>query len=675
MPAGAAVTSFLFDGPAREPTAKLLPHAEARETYDAIVRKLRDPALLEFAGYNLIRSSVFPVPAGGRQKIRLTYDHILPMVQGRVDYLLPRSESLDVAAPWDVEVDIRSKSPISTTYSPSHEVTTKRHGPHHVSVRIHDRAVRDPGPFRLSVLLQRKAVSATLFTYPDPKIGGGYFLLLAGLPAHAPERKLSLKREVTIVIDRSGSMAGEKLDQVRAAALQTIEGLADGEAFNIIDYATTVSAMSAAPVIKSAETTKRARAYLASLRPLGGTNIHDALVEALRQPRTAKTLPLVLFLTDGLPTIGQVSEVAIRDVVAKGNPHKRRVFAFGVGHDVNAPLLDRIAELSRAKPTYVHPHEDVELKVASVVDQLYGPVLSSAMLETVDAAGQVVTDVVREPIPAQIPDLFGDDQLVLLGQYRGDGKIHFRLRGDYLGESRSFQMSFDLAKATTRNSFVPRLWASRRIAFLIDQIRQAGGSMPGRTARRAGTSVLNAPKYKELVDEILRLSTEFGILSEYTAFLATEGTDLSDWEKLNRLAALQLDSKVVQTRWGASAVARAQNVENSKKQKALNRFNRYFDGKQNTKVISGVQQVNDRALYCRGMTWIDGRIVAAKISVKADIVVRYGTPEFEALLKRLIREGRQSLLAVTGDVVCRLDGKNVRIHYEWNKEKSKQGKK
>ena len=672
VPAGAAITNFLFDGPAREPTAKLLPRDEARATYDAIVRKLRDPALLEFAGYNLIRSSVFPVPAGGKQKIRLTYDHILPMVNGRIDYLLPRSESLDVAAPWDVHVDISSKAPISTTYSPSHEVTTKRRGPHQVSVRIRDDAKRDPGPFRLSVLLQRKAVSATLFTYPDPKIGGGYFLLLAGLPAHKPERTRQLKREVTIVIDRSGSMAGEKLDQVRAAALQTIEGLADGEAFNIIDYATTVASMSPKPVIKSAETTKKARAYLASLRPLGGTNIHDALVEALRQPRVEKMLPLVLFLTDGLPTIGKVSEVAIREVVAKGNPHKRRVFAFGVGHDVNAPLLDRISEMTLAKPTYVHPREDVELKVASVVHRLYGPVLSSAALETVDGNGTVVTDVMREPIPAQLPDLFQDDQLVLLGQYRGDGTIRFRLKGDYLGESKSFFMTFDLGKATTRNAFVPRLWASRRIAFLIDQIRQAGGSLPGRSARRSGGAPLNNPKFKELVDEILRLSTEFGILSEYTAFLATEGTDLSDWEKLNRLAALQLDSKVVQTRWGASAVARAQNVESSKKQKALNRYNRYLDAEQKVKVIRGVQQVNDRALYCRGKTWVDGSIVAGKLSLKADVVVRYGTPEFEQLLKRLVAEGRQSLLAVSGDVLCRLDGKNVHIQYEWS---TKQGKK
>ena len=175
-----------------------------------------------------------------------------------------------------------------------------------------------------------------------------------------------MQREVTLVIDRSGSMAGPKMDQVRAAALQVIEGLADGESFNIIDYATTVERFATKPVVKNRETVLKARRYLANLRPTGGTNIHDALVEALGQPATKGALPIVLFLTDGLPTIGNTSEVAIRTVVQKGNPHKRRLFTFGVGADVNVPLLDRVAETTRATATYVLPKEDVEVKVGRV---------------------------------------------------------------------------------------------------------------------------------------------------------------------------------------------------------------------------------------------------------------------------------------------------------------------
>ncbi|MHC5044369.1 MAG: VIT and vWA domain-containing protein [Planctomycetota bacterium] len=533
VPDGAAVHSFTFAGAAAEPTARLLPKAEARRIYDDIVRRTRDPALLEFAGLGVVRTSVFPVPPGGTQKVRLTYHHLLPASGPRVEYVLPRSEALDVRVPWEVAVDLKTKAPVATVYSPSHDVRITRHDPRHLTIRVHD---REPGSFRLAYLRDGKEMSASLFAYPDPKIGGGYFLLLAGVPARLPEPAARVKREVTLVLDRSGSMAGPKLDQVRAAALQVVEGLADGEAFNLIDYGNDVALFAPRPVFKSAETTARARKYLAQLRPRGGTNIHDALVEALRQETREKTLPLVLFLTDGLPTIGRTSETAIREAVAKGNPFHRRIFTFGVGHDVNAPLLDRIAEMTRATNTYVLPDEDVEVKVADVFQRLYGPVLADTRVETLDSSGQVVTDVVREPIPAVLPDLFEGDQLVLLGQYRGAGPLRFRLAGHYLGRPRTFAFDFDLKAATTRNAFVPRLWASRRIAFLIDQIRQAAG-VEGDLATVDEALVKN-PRYRELVDEILRLSTEFGILTEYTSFLATEGTDLSDWDKLNMICGM-----------------------------------------------------------------------------------------------------------------------------------------
>ncbi|MDF1837082.1 MAG: VIT domain-containing protein, partial [Planctomycetota bacterium] len=92
VPEGAVVGKFLFDGPAPEPTARLLPAATASSTYNDIVSRLKDPALLEFSGYNLIRSSVFPVPAGGKQHLRLSYENILTVDGDRVDYVLPRSE-------------------------------------------------------------------------------------------------------------------------------------------------------------------------------------------------------------------------------------------------------------------------------------------------------------------------------------------------------------------------------------------------------------------------------------------------------------------------------------------------------------------------------------------------------------------------------------------------------
>ena len=124
-------------------------------------------------------------------------------------------------------------------------------------------------------------------------------------------------REVTLVIDRSGSMAGPKMDQARTAALQVVEGLSPADAFNVIDYSTTVAMFAPKPVAATREQQRAARLYLEEMRPGGGTNLYDALNEALRQPHDAQRLPIVLFLTDGIPTVRTTSESAIRELVER----------------------------------------------------------------------------------------------------------------------------------------------------------------------------------------------------------------------------------------------------------------------------------------------------------------------------------------------------------------------
>ena len=658
VPAGAAVSGFAFNGTSSEPTARLLSREEARRTYNQIVRKLRDPALLEFAGHSLIRSSVFPVPAGGTQKVRLTYEHVLTADGGRIDYVLPRSESLEGKAKWTILADVQAKHAISMIYSPSHELAIKRRSARHLTVSLHPKSVRDPGSFRLSYLLAKTdALTASMFAYPDPKIGGGYFLLIAGLPPTV--RSKGLKREVTIVLDRSGSMAGPKMDQVKAAALQVIEGMEEGESFNIIDYATNVASFAAKPVVKDRKRTLAARKYLVNLRPNGGTNIHDALVEALRPKPREGTLPIILFLTDGLPTVGQTGEAAIRDLLAKGNPHKRRVFTFGVGNDVNVPLLDRIAELSRATTTYVQPKEDVEIKVGQVFQKLYGPVLSDPELTTLAENGEVDTRRVRELQPQKLQDLFGQDQLVILGQYRGDKPLRFRLSGNYLGKARTFEFRFDLDKATTRNSFVSRLWATRRIAYLVDQIRLAGASV-SRLPMVRGHDPFRDPKMRELRDEILRLSTEFGVLSEYTSFLAREGTRLDNWDALSIQCGNNLNSKAIRTRSGMGAVNQGANLWAQKLQCSQNMRNYYLNDKLERVEVSNVQQISDRAFFKRGKNWIDSRLVR-RGEFKHNRTVTLGSPEYQELLKLLIRRGRQAMLSLKGDILLKVDGEVIRI--------------
>ena len=287
VPEGAAVRGFDFQGAGAEPTAQLLPKDEARRIYDEIVARTRDPALLEFIDFHLIRSSVFPVEPRGSQKVRLTYEHVCDADGDRIDYVLPRSESLEYAVPWDIRVTVKSQRKLATVYSPSHGTETRIANDGRVaSARLALGAEREPGSFRLSLLLaEGEGLAATLLAYPDPKVGGGYFLLLAGVPHEPAAERPRIQREVTLVLDRSGSMAGDKLDQVRGAAQQILAGLEPGESFNLIVYNEAVEVFSQRPVIRNAANLAAASRYLQGTQARGGTNIHDALVEALRKNR------------------------------------------------------------------------------------------------------------------------------------------------------------------------------------------------------------------------------------------------------------------------------------------------------------------------------------------------------------------------------------------------------
>ena len=655
VPDGAAVHGLDFEGDAAEPTATILPKEEARRIYDQIVAKVRDPALLEFVGYNLLRTSVFPVPANGTQRLRVTYEHLLKRDGPRVDYHLPRSDSPEYRVPWDITVDIEGRGPISTTYSPSHELAVERIAENRIKLRMSEYAMTSPGAFRMSYLLQENGLSASLFAYPDPKVGGGYFLLLAGLPAADTSEREAIKREVTLVFDRSGSMHGEKIDQVREAALQILGGLDDDEAFNVMVYNSAVDRFRDQPVIKTREVEKDAREYLKSVRSRGGTNIYDALVEALRQEPADGMLPIVLFLTDGLPTIGQTAEKAIRDVALKGNPYNRRVFTFGVGPDVNTPLLEKIAWESRGTPTFVLPGEDVELKVAQVFDRLAGPVLAGPTLATLEKAG-AGTDPsrARDVMPSKLPDLFEGDQLVVLGQYTGEADLRFRLNGNYFGDTKEFEYQFDLNRATTKNAFVARLWASRKIGMLIDAIREMGGD----PATAQSTS---DPRIKELVEEVVRLSTEFGILTEYTAFLAREGTRLEDLDALRLEAVGNFSERAMKVRSGISAVNQETNLVRMKNQYRLNVSNQFFDQEMKEVAVLDCAQVHDRAYFKKGAQWIDSKLMGVSETPTPSRTIEFGTEAYFDLAYRLANEHRQASIARSGDILLEFEGETILV--------------
>ena len=399
---------------------------------------------------------------------------------------------------------------------------------------------------------------------------------------------------------------------------------------------------------------KAAREFLKGVEARGGTNIHDALLEALRQPDPNERLPIVLFLTDGLPTIGKTGETEIRRLAETANPHHRRIFTFGVGADVNTPLLDRLASETRGTASFVLPGEDTGMKISQVFKRLNGPVLADPVLELFAKDGKPAAGRVRDLFPGRLPDFFEGDSLVLLGQYVGEAPLSFKLRGNDRGRARTFSFELSLDKATTRNAFVPRLWASRKIGGLIEAIRQATADAPGGVASRLPSD----PKMKELVDEVVRLSKEFGVLTEYTAFLVREGTDLGRPAEMQEMARRSFGSRMGM-RSGVGSVNQERNDQRMREQSQLNISNGFFDPEMNVASAAAIQQVNDRAFFRRGGRWVDSR-VASETATPAH-VVEFGSEEFRALAGRLALQNAAGTMSLRGEVLIAVDGETVLV--------------
>lgn len=700
VPDGVIVRAVQYDGTGPEPVANILPKDQARAIYTDIVRAMKDPALVEFVGLNLLQTSVFPIPPRTKQTLRLTLEQVLAADGGRVDYTLVRSNSLHTsspgtrATPWTMTVDVKSKLPIATIYSPSHQAAVRVLSPNHASITFSGPGSHS-GSLRLTYLTARTDTATptfTVFACPAPaadnKPGanavstagsrGGYFMAMGVLPQRREQHVR--KREVTLVIDRSGSMRGGKFDQAKAAATAVIEGLADGEAMNVIDYSDTIRSYSPQPVIKSAQSSASIKEYIASLSPVGGTNIDGALQEALRAQPTANTLPLVLFLTDGLATIGERNEARIRRSALAANTSGRRIFSFGIGYDVNTPLLAGLSQATRATSTFVTPEEDLEVSVSRVFRGLAGPILELPSLAPLSPADRARLPDIQ---PATLPDYYDGDQVILLGQYTGDAPLTLTLMGTLAGVQSSIPITIDPAHASMQHDYVPRLWARHRIASLIEALRQAGADAP-----IEGPAQATPPGMKEITDEIVRLSTEFGILTEYTAFLATQQAPVGATAApaMRAQAAQTLTRRAVSTRSGAGAVNQERNLQALKDagttsrpltpappgspapqaaaMPAQNNAAQSWLGEDMKKVeISTVRQLGANTFYQRNNQWVDARALASADQPAHQTITANSDAYFDLAI-RLAAKNQQHLLAQEGNLLLWVDGQRILVTVE-----------
>ncbi len=496
LPVGAAVSNLVMWVDGKPIEARILDADEARAIYDEIVRRMRDPALLEYTGAGAIQASVFPIQPFSEVKIEIEYGQLLPVEDGLVRYNYPLRTDHLTRRPVErlsISVSVRSNDPISTIYSPTHRVAISRDGEYRFRVGYEDSYVRPDSDFSLYYGLAREEISANLLSYRESAYEDGFFTLLITPPVSVEAERI-IPKDVIIVLDQSGSMHGEKWDQAREAVKYVLSSLNRRDRFNLVVFSTgyRVFAEDMEPVSVAAE----AKEWIAGLEALGGTNIDDALREAMRLADRERPT-VILFLTDGLATEGEVDTAKILDNVEAAAPPNVRIFTFGVGDDVDTFLLDQLCQTFRGAGTYVRPGQRIDDEVSSLYNKISAPVLTNVSLEV---------DGVRaeEMFPsAPLPDLFAGTQLIIAGRYRSGGPATVRLIGELDGQRKVYTYEVSFRERAGGEVFIPRLWATRKIGALLNAIRLHGED-------------------PELVDSIVRLSIRYGIITPYTSFLITE---------------------------------------------------------------------------------------------------------------------------------------------------------
>jgi Ca-activated chloride channel family protein len=509
VPETAAVSEFaIWDG-TRRLVGEVRSREEARRIYDEIVRRQRDPGLLEYAGKDLFQASIFPIPAHSDKKLELTYTQVLRAESGTVSYRYPLGTGHNLTSIGQVSgtVEIEGKEPIRNLYSPSHAVDVSRSktDDRRARVSFESAAGSEAQDFQLFYSLSAEDFGVSLVTHREPG-RDGYFLLMISPKDNWAESEYAAK-DIVFVLDTSGSMAEEgKMEKARAALLFGIRSLHDTDRFNVISFAGEEHLMEGGMLQADARGRERGVEFVNQLRANGGTNINGAMLAALRQFDRNDRPKMLVFLTDGLPTVGETNPQRIVENARNQKREGVRLFTFGVGYDVNTVLLDKLAAENGGTSDYVEPKEDLEVKVSNFFAKVNYPVLTDLSIDW----GGVDTDLIY---PRQLPDLFRGTQVTLIGRYRNTSdltNVRLRLSGKTANQSRNFayeNLRFPLN--SDDNDFLPRLWATRRVGWLMEQVRANG-------------------EQKELRDEIVDLGTRYGIVTPYTSYLALESAANAD---------------------------------------------------------------------------------------------------------------------------------------------------
>jgi Ca-activated chloride channel family protein len=644
LPRGASVSQFSMWIDGKEMSAELLDADKARNLYISIVQRMIDPGLLEFVGRETFKLRIYPIPAYGDKKIKLSYQQVLPMDGNLMRYVYPLTTvgngPQDVLGSFSFDIKITSDIPLKSVFSPSHNTKiVKEENSASVSY-----AATNVQPEKDVVLyISRSMGKVDLSFIPFRKKGeDGYFLLMLA-PKTKTEGKEANPKDVVFVLDTSGSMVGDKMKQAKAALKYCVQLLRPEDRFNLIPFATEASPYKDALLAAGSKEIEGAVKYIEEeIEARGGTNIEEALRFALEMaPKTGERPFMVVFITDGKPTIGVTQPEEILANVKKINAQNLRLFTFGVGEDLNTKLLDLLAEENHGVREYVATGEDIEIKVSSFFEKVSSPVLSNLRIQFPSSESLRTTEV----YPREFPDLFKGATVTLLGRYTGTGDQAIRLTGLLSGKNQEFVFEVVFPEEKTENDMVPRLWAVRKVGFLLDQIRLHG-------------------EESELKKEVVMLAKKFGIVTPYTSYLVVEDNIQTqnirrdvmrpqdrpqnvpappsafapNEERSGNAFDKEAAPRAMKAESGEKSVQASQEFKKMKEAEAVDEDDRGKDKGRAGK--ADMRKVADKTFYLQNGVWYDSEYHTVKIDKMAKVRIQYLSNDYFKLLKEEAEIGK-----------------------------------
>ncbi len=638
LPSNAVIKKFSMFVNGKETEAELLDAKKARDIYEDIVRKQRDPALLEYLGKGMFKARIFPIEPHSKKRVKISYRELLLKDNHTIEYIYPLNTEKFSASPLkdlSIDVDIDSPENIKNIYCPTHQAEIVRKDNKHARVGFEAKDTKPDIDFKLYYGTDDEELGISLLSYKKDKDDEGYFLLTLS-PGFGEKNAEITEKDITFVLDVSGSMVGKNLDQAKKALRFCVENLNQGDRFEIIRFSTEAEALFKELTPFRKENLDKARRFIDDLKAIGGTNIDEALNLALKMDKRRDQPYMIIFITDGKPTIGETDEDALVKKIKDANISGTRIFTFGIGDEINTHLLDKITELTRAYRTYISPEEDIEIKISNFYSNVQSPILTDLRLDF----GREVS--VSKVYPRDLPDLFKGSSLTILGRYQGHGEARVALSGRIREKEKTFRFSagdgFKEAgdSDSEKNDFIPPLWAARRIGYLLDQVRLHGQD-------------------KELVEEITQLARTYGIITPYTSYLIVE----DERDNVNRRVIRQEDQTLGQIAGhdrsfdkknreeysGMAAKSGAGSVRASTEVQQLNEAANYDQARPGVsrmnfkdaegrvqQVTAQVKNIQGRAVYNIGNFWVDSRVQRQKNRQVRRI--QFATDAYFELLKK-----------------------------------------